>query len=158
MSHSSERNSTNYNYSFKGKIWRKGKFKTSEFFIENGKIKESKKSKSRKASYIIPPFSDPHIHGGWGLSFQDGNFNQLEKKLLKEGIQFAIPTLENDNLEHIKEIAAAFRKYKTEKPNSIFPFLRMEGPFISEKKKGAQRDSFILVPNKENINRFLSIN
>ncbi|MEA2005299.1 MAG: amidohydrolase family protein [Acidobacteriota bacterium] len=143
--------------SFKGKAWRKGKFADFEFHVEDGRISQGLKGEAIEASYIFPPFADPHIHGGWGLSFQKGEFEPLEKNLKSEGILFVVPTLYNDDLRKIKQISKAFKSYKKKNPESIFPFLMVEGPFISRKKKGFQQEEFILSPNEKNIEKFLSI-
>jgi N-acetylglucosamine-6-phosphate deacetylase len=107
--------------------------------------------------YIVPPFADPHIHGGWEHSFQKGDFELLEKKLIKAGVFFAIPTLQNTGLDALKETARRFQIYTEANPRSIFPFLRVEGPFISPEKRGFQRDDFILEANPTNIRDFLDI-
>jgi len=134
-----------------------GRFVPSEFFCDGGKIRAGKRGKVIKASYIIPPFSEPHIHGGWGFSFQKGEFDVLEKKLCSEGIFFAVPTLINNDIDELKRIAEIFKNYKRKNTNSIFPFLRVEGPFISREKKGSQKECFILEPDERNIQKFLSI-
>jgi len=143
--------------SFKGKAWRKGKFADFEFHVEGYRIKQGLKEEPIEASYIIPPFADPHIHGGWGLSFQKGEFGPLEKNLKSEGILFVVPTLYNDDLRKIEQISKVFQSYKKKNPESIFPFLRVEGPFISREKRGFQQEEFMLPPNEKNIEKFLSI-
>ena len=142
---------------FAGLIWRDGLFVPGEFTVADGKIVGLKPAPKTPSVYIIPPYADPHIHGGWGLSFQDGDFLLLEQKLLEHGIAFAIPTLQNATLNSLKNSALAFKKYQQENPGSIFPFLRMEGPFISFEKKGFQRDEFILAADPSSIQEFLEI-
>jgi N-acetylglucosamine-6-phosphate deacetylase len=110
-----------------------------------------------EAEYIIPPFSDPHIHGGWGCSFRSGDYGKLERKLRSLGVFFAIPTLNNDDIEGFKLSGAQFTEYKKNTPDTIFPFLRAEGPFISRKKKGCQTEAFIHEVKKEIVDKFLSI-
>ncbi len=142
---------------FKGKIWTEKGFKETSLLIENGKIGIGGEIAVEHVDYIIPPFADAHIHGGWGLSFQKGEFEELEKKLIQNGVFFAIPTLMNDSLENLEKISNIFEKYKKSNPDSIFPFLRVEGPFISYGKAGAQDLSFSVKPTHENIKDFLSI-
>lgn len=129
------------------KIWYKGRFKEE---VVTFKVPED-------AEYLVPPFSDPHIHGGWGYDFNKGDFEPLEEKLRSAGIRFAIPTLVNAPLEEIEEISESFEKYKKRRKDSIFPFLRMEGPFISMEKRGAQSLEYVLEVTEKNINRFLNI-
>ncbi len=101
--------------------------------------------------------ADPHIHGGWGLSFQNSQFGALEEKLRSSGVVFAIPTLMNASLEELERIGENFISYKAKNPDSIFPFLRVEGPFINPEKAGAQDKKFILKPTKENVEVFLAL-
>ncbi len=143
--------------SFKGKIFRGESFEEGIISIENRRISERKKGKVEKVSYIIPPFIEAHIHGGWGYDFQKGEFEELERELLKRGNDLAIPTLMNDSLENLKKISEIFTQYRKKRPNTIFPFLRVEGPFISEEKRGAQEKTSILKPTIKNIEKFLSI-
>jgi len=142
---------------YKGKIWDGENFVEKSFYIKNKKIIYCEKPNKSKNSFIIPAFADAHIHGGWGFSFQKCEFEELEERILKTGVNFAIPTLMNDSLRNLERIAKSFRKYKEKKKKSIFPFLRVEGPFISEEKIGVQNSKFNIKVNEENIERFLSI-
>lgn len=143
--------------SFRGKVFRDGKFIQSEFFVIDGKIKYGLNTKPVEASFIIPPFADPHLHGGWGYSFRRGEFEALEKKLRALGVLFAVPALENESAAEARHVGSLFRRYKKNNPDSIFPFLRMEGPFISKIKKGFQSEDHILEATSENIEDFFSI-
>jgi len=143
--------------SFHGAIWKDGGFLNSEFHVRGGRIWEGRKGPVREAAYIIPPMSDPHIHGGWGMSFREDDFLQLERKLRLSGIGFAVPTLDNDTLPRMESAAKAFRNYRKQHPDTIFPFLRVEGPFISERRKGFQSEKHILAPDANRIDKFLSI-
>jgi len=143
--------------SFKGKVWRDGRIIESEFHIHEGKIANDLKSRPYKAAYIIPPFTEPHIHGGWGKDFEKSDFGPLEKKLKRLGIFCAVPTISCSSVDKLKKLSASFKKYKAEKPQSIFPFLRVEGPFISPAKKGAQDERYILPATIQNIEELLNI-
>ncbi len=143
---------------FKGLIFRKNHFEKGIIGVDNEKIVDPPEGAPfETVFYIIPPFIEAHIHGGWGYDFQRGEFDQLEQILIKKGVSIAIPTLMNDSLENLKKISEKFRKYKEEKQTSIFPFLRVEGPFISEYKRGAQGEESILDATEKNIDDFLSI-
>ncbi len=109
--------------------------------------------------FLIPPLFDTHIHGGWDIDVMGDptRFRELEAKLISSGIFFAIPTLMNHELERIKEIADEFLRYRRENPETIFPFLRIEGPFISYEKSGAQSRKHILEINRKNLDKFLSL-
>ncbi len=142
---------------FSGHIWRDGLFVPAEFSVEDGRIQAMRPAPKIPPLFIVPPYADPHIHGGWGYSFQDAEFEQLEKKLLERGIFFAIPTLQNSGTAALNKTARSFKTYKRENPGCIFPFLRVEGPFISYEKKGFQREDFILEADQAHIQELLAI-
>ncbi len=96
-----------------------------------------------KADYVIPPYIDPHIHGGWGWDVQKGHFAPLEKKLRSQGIFCAVPTLDNNSFDSLFQSGTEFMDYRRSSPDTIFPFLRIEGPFISSYKKGFQNSRWI---------------
>lgn len=143
--------------SFKGRVWKQGKLTHSEFHIKNGKIGKGLKSSPYEAAYIIPPFTDPHIHGGWGYDFEKHEFAPLEDKLKRTGVFCAVPTISCPTLDKLKKISDWFKKYKARKIHSIFPFLRVEGPFINSEKKGIQNEKNILFPTIQNIEEWLSM-
>ncbi len=144
--------------SFKGLIFRKDHFDKGFIRIKGDKIiSEESSGDFVEVDYIIPQFIEAHIHGGWNYNFQKGDFEELENILIKKGFDIVIPTLMNDSLDNLIKIAEKFRKYREKNPESIFPFLRVEGPFISEEKRGAQEIGSILKPTLENIEKFLKI-
>jgi N-acetylglucosamine-6-phosphate deacetylase len=155
MTSGAERNSNTHYFS--GKMWKHGKFIPTEFSIENGRIKAGQKGIRTQTAFIVPPFADTHIHGGWGKSFLQGDFTALENHLKSIGVLFAVPTLNNNEIPELKKIAQAFTQYQQENPDTIFPFLRVEGPFISHEQKGFQREDCIQAATEENIHDFLSI-
>jgi len=143
--------------SFKGRVWSQGKFTLSEFHIKNGRIGKGLKSEPIKAAYIIPPFTEPHIHGGWGLDFEKNDFAPLERRLKQCGIFTAVPAVSCSPLDKLKKISTQFQKYKAKNPDTIFPFLRVEGPFINPAKKGVQEEKNILFPAAQYIEEWLDI-
>lgn len=146
-----------FNLSFAGRLWRRGSFQSGVIHIVGQRLREGRRGRLLEVPFIIPPLADPHLHGGWGLSFQQGEFAPLEERLKRIGVLLAIPTLYNDRLEHVREIAQAFSAYRARVKDSIFPYLRIEGPFISSAKKGAQDKNFILPAEPALVGEFLSI-
>lgn len=138
-------------------VWRKGKFIQTDFHIWNGTIRFGRLDPVMPAAYVIPPFTDPHIHGGWGWDIRRGDFHQLERCLVREGIFCAVPTLDNDSFENLHRIASRFFDYRRSRPGGIFPFLRVEGPFISPFKKGFQKNEWIQKITPESLHRFFDI-
>lgn len=146
-----------FNLSFAGRLWRRGSFQPGTIHVVGGRLSEGRRGRLLEVPFIIPPLADPHLHGGWGLSFQKGEFAALEKRLKRIGVFLAIPTLYNDRLDHVREVAQAFSAYRAQVKDSIFPYLRIEGPFISPAKKGAQDKDFILPAEPSLVDEFLNI-
>jgi N-acetylglucosamine-6-phosphate deacetylase len=142
---------------FAGNVWKNGTFVRAAFHIKNGRIYFKSRYPVTQAEYIIPPFTDPHIHGGWGWDVHQGHFLQLEKHLVRQGIFCAVPTLDNHSFETLAIIGAEFAEFQQRHPQSIFPFLRSEGPFISSLKKGFQNSSWIQKITSESLDRFFAI-
>ena len=92
---------------------------------------------------VIPGLIDVHNHGNSGADFSDGDYEGLLKMaayLAKNGITSFAPasmTLPYDVLE--KAFATA-RRLADEAPagHARLMGIQMEGPYFSEKKKGAQ--------------------
>lgn len=99
--------------------------------------------------YAIPGLIDIHFHGCMGYDFCDGTKEAIEALAKYEasigvtGICPATMTLPAEKLEHILSVAAEYKKEKHEGADLLG--VNMEGPFISEEKKGAQ-DARNIVP------------
>ena len=102
--------------------------------------------------YVIPGLVDIHAHGCCGADFSDGDAGGLERMgryLAAHGITSFLPTsmtLPYDRLE------AAFRTaegYMENRPSVAARILgvHMEGPYFSEKKKGAQNAAYLRLPD-----------
>ena len=101
---------------------------------------------------VIPGLIDVHNHGNSGADFSDGEYDGLVKMaayLLNSGVTSFAPasmTLPYDVLE--KAFATA-RKLADEQPAgcSRLMGIQMEGPYFSEKKKGAQNGAYLKTPD-----------
>lgn len=116
--------------------------------------------------YVIPGLVDVHFHGCAGYDFCDGNQKAMEAIAsyeLRSGITTIVPatmTLSTEMLEQIFTSAEAFaenqKKAWAENPKlaaaqSSFEGIHMEGPYISEKKKGAQNAAYLHLPETEHF-------
>ena len=101
---------------------------------------------------VIPGLIDVHNHGNSGADFSDGNYDGLKAMaayLAKNGITGFAPasmTLPYDVLE--KAFGTA-RQLVDEQPANCARLLgiQMEGPYFSEKKKGAQNGAYLKNPD-----------
>lgn len=101
---------------------------------------------------VIPGLIDVHIHGSRGADFSDGDYAGVEamaQYLLQEGITAFAPasmTLPYPVLEKAFACGAAFAKNAPEDCARLMG-IHMEGPYFSEKKKGAQNGAYLKNPD-----------
>ena len=105
-------------------------------------------------AYVIPGLIDVHNHGNSNADFSDGDYEGVARMaayLGANGVTSFAPasmTLPYDVLD--KAFATAVRLH-SEKPagSSKLQGIQMEGPFFSEKKKGAQNGAYLRLPDYE---------
>ena len=107
-----------------------------------------------EGAFVIPGLIDIHTHGNSGADFSDGDDDGLRKMaayLAQNGVTGFAPasmTLPYDVLEQAYRTA---RRLRDEQPAGCATLLgiNMEGPFFSEKKKGAQNAAYLRNPDWE---------
>lgn len=110
--------------------------------------------------YAIPGLIDIHFHGCMGYDFCDGTMEAIEKIAEYEAsigvtaISPATMTLPVDTLEEILSNGARFRRETSNKHLADLLGINMEGPFISEEKKGAQDQRYVVFCSTEIYRRF----
>lgn len=103
--------------------------------------------------YVVPGLIDIHFHGCVGQDFSDGNLKGLcdiAAYELRNGITSICPatmTLPEEQLMQIVSCSKLFQKDNSHKKMANLIGINLEGPFISEKKKGAQNSKYILSPD-----------
>lgn len=96
---------------------------------------------------IIPGLIDIHIHGAKGYDTMDSSYealNEISKYLSQNGVTGFLPTTVTADWQRIKE--AAKNIYKTKEKGvdgASIVGSYIEGPFITEKNKGAHPAKFI---------------
>ncbi len=103
---------------------------------------------------VIPGLVDIHIHGAAGADFSDGDFRGLThmaEYLAKHGITSFLPTSMTLPYETLSAAFQTAQRLRGERPLNCARVLgvHMEGPFFSEKKKGAQNGDYLRVPDYE---------
>ena len=102
--------------------------------------------------YVIPGLVDVHNHGNSGADFSDGDYDGLVKMaryLAQNGVTSFAPasmTLPYDVLEAAYKTAVQLKKAQPEGCAHLMG-IQMEGPFFSEKKKGAQNGAYLRDPD-----------
>ena len=107
---------------------------------------------------VIPGLIDVHIHGAMGADFSDGDMDGLKKMaayLATQGITSFAPasmTLPYETLSKAYACAADFVK-KQPAGCARLMGIHMEGPYFSEKKKGAQNGAYLKNPDFEGFKK-----
>ena len=107
---------------------------------------------------VIPGLVDVHIHGCMGADFSDGDYEGLQvmaRHLLKEGITSFAPASMTLPYDVLEKAFATGRKLHDESPADCARLMgiHMEGPYFSEKKKGAQNGEYLKNPDFEGFKK-----
>jgi N-acetylglucosamine-6-phosphate deacetylase len=112
-------------------------------------------------SLIIPGMIDIHVHGNANLDVMDGNVDSLQgiaKSLCSYGVTSFLATTMTMPIEKIMQASQAVLDYqKREEPYAQLIGVHLEGPFISPKQKGAQKEEDILHPTESNLLQILDL-
>ena len=105
-----------------------------------------------KGATVIPGLIDVHNHGNSGADFSDGDYQGLKKMaayLAANGITSFAPASMTLPYEVLSKAFATARKLADEAPegHSRLMGIQMEGPYFSEKKKGAQNGAYLKNPD-----------
>lgn len=105
----------------------------------------------------VPGFVDIHIHGCDGEDASNGTVESIRtmaRFLLKKGVTSFCPTTMTLPEEQIAQ-ALSCAKYCMENPEEGARVLgvHMEGPYVSMKKKGAQKGDYVRTPDFEQFRR-----
>ena len=139
-------------------IFVNGRFQHGSFRVENGRFTEilttvpTEDGIDLNNQYVIPGLVDVHNHGNSGADFSDGDYDGLLKMaryLAQNGVTSFAPasmTLPYDVLETAYKTAVQLKKEQPEGCARLMG-IQMEGPFFSEKKKGAQNGAYLREPD-----------
>ena len=99
-----------------------------------------------QGQYVAPGFINIHIHGCAGADTMDCREESLRKMALFQGttgVTSMLPTTMTYDMPRIYESLQAVRKAMSHREGARILGANMEGPFISESHKGAQKASHI---------------
>lgn len=106
---------------------------------------------------VAPGLVDTHIHGFASCDVMDNDVEGLKKiseELLKCGVTSFLPTTLTDSFENTDAVCTMigenYDKVKGAKIRGIF----LEGPFFSEKFKGAQNEKYMSSPSIEKLEKW----
>lgn len=109
---------------------------------------------------VAPGLVDTHIHGYAGkdiMNAEEGALNVISKGLLECGVTSFLPTTLTDSKEKtdaaLKRVAAEYKDVEGAKVRGIF----LEGPFFTEKYKGAQNPAYMSDPKVDYLKEWIEI-
>ena len=103
---------------------------------------------------VLPGLVDLHTHGNSGADFSDGDYDGLKKMAAYSarcGVTSFAPTSMTLPYDTLSRAFATGRRLADEQPKGCARLMgiHMEGPFFSEKKKGAQNAAYLRLPDVE---------
>ncbi|MCB2293064.1 N-acetylglucosamine-6-phosphate deacetylase [Clostridium algoriphilum] len=114
-----------------------------------------------KGNYVSPGFIDIHIHGSGGYDTMDATEQALRvisSTIAANGVTAYLPTTMTMDTDNIYRALDAVRgAMSIEIKGAKILGVHMEGPFINEKYKGAQKADNIIKPNYNIIKDYLDI-
>ena len=135
------------------------RFERGAFSVENGRFcrvlgEAAEDAVDLQGAYVIPGLIDVHTHGNSGADFSDGNAAGVEKMarcLAKNGVTSFAPASMTLPYETLEKAFASARAFVDARPSDAAALrgIQMEGPFFSEKKKGAQNGAYLRNPDFE---------
>lgn len=111
-------------------------------------------------SMVIPGLIDLHVHGGFGLTFGDGEAQSVlenySRRVVSSGVTgFLCTLIAPDPGTLCKLIQAHVDIIEKGLPGAECLGLHLEGPFLNPEKKGAFNPSWLRLPNMEEARAFL---
>ncbi|OAA93129.1 N-acetylglucosamine-6-phosphate deacetylase [Clostridium coskatii] len=132
-----------------------------EIFEKQGLSEKMNEIIDAGGKYVSPGFIDVHIHGSGGKDTMDGEISDLKiisETIAKNGVTAFLPTTMTMKREKIYKAMDAVRLAMKENINGAKVLgIHMEGPFVSEKYRGAQKKDYILKPDFEFIKNYIDI-
>lgn len=128
-------------------------FSTGDVCINNERFAEASDDNEEipcDGLYAIPGLIDIHIHGSDGHEFCDCTTEAIDgmaQYLIKEGVTSFMPTAMTVEESIIINACKSAGEYVNRDDASEVIGVYIEGPFISEAKRGAQNSEFIKLPD-----------
>ena len=108
---------------------------------------------------IAPGFVDTHIHGFAGADVMDNKEESLatmSRELLSAGVTSFLPTGLTASFETLNKVCQTTAKFSGKETGARIQGLFFEGPYFTEKYKGAQNPSYMRNPSTSELDQWLA--
>lgn len=136
-----------------------GLFIKRDIYIDKDRITQDVTNDSEvidgEGLYAIPGLVDLHFHGCVGYDFCDGNHEAIQaiaNYQASNGITSIAPATMTLGEEELVKIFSAAGSYKSDEGAALVG-IHMEGPYLSEAKKGAQDPQYIIHADLNHFNK-----
>lgn len=151
-----------------GKIIMPEKIFFGDLKIKNGKIVELGENLCADGcelidvsnKIVVPGFIDIHTHGGYGSDFMDSTCTDYVNALkyhTDNGTTTVVPTSCTAQRQEIIKFLEFSKSYISNPDSSVATVygVHLEGPYLSEKNKGAQKQEDLAVPSRDDYSYML---
>lgn len=133
-------------------------FHTGSVEVRDGMIAAVKEFECTPGYTLIPGLIDIHQHGNSGADFSDGIYDGLMRMAryhALHGVTSFAPASMTLPEEHLHTAYRTAVRLRDSLPggHAVIRGIYMEGPFFSEKKKGAQSAAHLCLPDAEMVRR-----
>lgn len=112
-----------------------------------------------RGATVLPGFIDVHVHGGNGFSMMEGTYESLDGMSRFHAAHgttsFLATTSTAEKGKTVKALQCAAEAKAKGLSGADLLGVHLEGPFLSEKRRGAQKKEHIRLPNPEELNEYI---
>ncbi len=130
-----------------------------QYISGNGSNHDQQEIYDAEGLYLIPGLTDLHFHGCVGYDFCDGTIEAVRAMAeyqARNGITTIAPATMTLDDEALTRIFANASEYQSES-GAILAGIKMEGPYLSLAKKGAQNPKFLRRPDVAHFRRMQAL-
>ena len=109
------------------------------------------------AYHLAPGLVDTHIHGYASHDVMDNDFEGIKvisEGLLSCGVTSWLPTTLTDSVENLDAVCETIGQHAGQESGAKIQGIFLEGPFFTEKYKGAQNPKYMSDPSIEKLDKW----